>query len=395
MNESRLDFQIADILFVMTMVVSLALPGLSGIFKGIYILFFLYMLVLKLKFTAKKKFILFTWFFTFYVYSYLSQFWAYYTIGVEEKIENVAWVALLSFSVAMYILCTDYDVIDISKRLVPVCIVFVLNILLTGDFSEAGRLSINAISENRFAEICVGLFVLMLFLARHYKYKNMLVDLFVLIFAFCILMSGSRTNLVFIFMFIAALFMFENYAKSFKNIFFKIIIIALIVVAGFICIMNIPLLYNIIGVRVEDLFNLLTNQSTSDESTISRLNMINLAIGIFKENPIFGAGLNNYKYLTYYNTYSHNNYVELLSCLGIVGFLLYYFPIGMFFKKAIQQWKNGAKYSIVPLMSIVIFLLGDLTGVSYYLETKHVFLAIAIGLLYKNTQATKKYSLEK
>ena len=42
------------------------------------------------------------------------------------------------------------------------------------------------------------------------------------------------------------------------------------------------------------------------------------------ENPLLGYGLNNYHLFHWSGVYSHNNYIEVLVSLGIIGFIIYY-----------------------------------------------------------------------
>ena len=56
--------------------------------------------------------------------------------------------------------------------------------------------------------------------------------------------------------------------------------------------------------------------------------MIQYGMDYFKERPLLGHGIENFRYLYAQEvgkeTYSHNNYIELLVNNGIVGLLLYY-----------------------------------------------------------------------
>lgn len=54
-----------------------------------------------------------------------------------------------------------------------------------------------------------------------------------------------------------------------------------------------------------------------------RYTMVMFGLELFYENPIFGVGLDNYRYHAPFHMYSHNDYIESLACTGGVGFVLY------------------------------------------------------------------------
>ena len=68
--------------------------------------------------------------------------------------------------------------------------------------------------------------------------------------------------------------------------------------------------------------------------------MRNLGRKWFLERPIFGWGLDAFTQLSPYETYSHNNFIEILVSSGIVGFLFYYGGIAFLFMKCSAARKN-------------------------------------------------------
>lgn len=61
-----------------------------------------------------------------------------------------------------------------------------------------------------------------------------------------------------------------------------------------------------------------------DTSAATRLDMIGEGWRLWLEAPILGHGIDQFRVLSQFATYSHNNYIEMLATLGIVGFILYY-----------------------------------------------------------------------
>jgi O-antigen ligase len=61
-----------------------------------------------------------------------------------------------------------------------------------------------------------------------------------------------------------------------------------------------------------------------DSSYRTRTDMIQQGLQLWKQSPLFGNGTDAFRGLSGRGTYSHNNYVELLCDLGIIGVVLFY-----------------------------------------------------------------------
>lgn len=61
-----------------------------------------------------------------------------------------------------------------------------------------------------------------------------------------------------------------------------------------------------------------------DSSTLIRMSMTEKAVQIFTDAPVIGEGLDTFRKLSGFGTYSHRNYTEILSGLGLAGLLLFY-----------------------------------------------------------------------
>lgn len=147
--------------------------------------------------------------------------------------------------------------------------------------------------------------------------------------------------------------------------------------------------------RLESVFNIVNNPAIIDNSTAIRLYYINEGWEDFKEYPVFGHGINSFRY--YYEFYSHNNYIELLFGTGLVGFLIYYSIHLNVLKKLFLDWKKN----LFIILFVAILLVMDVGYVSY--ENKlnmliFVTLFLIIGYLDNNLQYEKDikgYNIEK
>lgn len=136
--------------------------------------------------------------------------------------------------------------------------------------------------------------------------------------------TASRKALLIAVFGIALYYYFKHPNKRFRNL----LIIIFGIYTAFQLVMNIPELYEAIGWRIEGMLSLMTGQGVADSSALLRAQYIKVGLDAFKESPIVGYGIDNYRYInlreTGHLTYSHNNFVDILVGVGGLGFLVYY-----------------------------------------------------------------------
>lgn len=89
---------------------------------------------------------------------------------------------------------------------------------------------------------------------------------------------------------------------------------------------------------------------TGNTSDNLRAELIRFGLELFMENPFLGYGLNNYQLFHWSGAYSHNNYIEVLVSLGIVGFVIYY---SMFINSAFALIKK--REYLKPIHFLLVF----------------------------------------
>ncbi len=176
------------------------------------------------------------------------------------------------------------------------------------------------------------------------------------------LLTGSRTAILKVAMGFALFSYFSSKGKRFKAV---LVILVLLFVLYYVM-LYVPLFYSIIGWRMEGLIAMFTGAGEVEASADMRDQFIVDAIERWKESPIWGHGLDCYRRLNTIerNYYSHNNFVELLADLGLVGFIAFYiahiknlFTLFKFKKYDNMKW--------ILITTIIVVLLSDYGTVSY------------------------------
>ena len=140
---------------------------------------------------------------------------------------------------------------------------------------------------------------------------------------------------------------------------------------------HIGAMYRILGKRVDALVDYVLG-GTGDKSISSRSYMIEYAMELFLKRPLTGIGLHNFKSVNPYGVYAHNNYMEMLSCLGLPGFLLYY---GCIFRAAAISVKNIFTKRIragFPQILLICLLANEYATVSYTNEVIQLVFGITL-----------------
>lgn len=166
------------------------------------------------------------------------------------------------------------------------------------------------------------------------------------------------------------------YRKNFKKLVKSLLVFIIIGAIVIFTVLNVPSLYLSVGRRFITLLNSIINQNAQigyyvDYSVIERALLRENAMEIFKTHPIFGVGLDTFKYYTVRmgtaQIYAHNNYLELLASTGIVGFLLFYSSIMNIFTKTVKNYINTNDLTYAFIISFIITqLFLDFGTVTYY-----------------------------
>lgn len=197
----------------------------------------------------------------------------------------------------------------------------------------------------------------------------------ILLSFYTLFLTQSRKGLVFAVMLIGLSFFVEFTIK--KATIYSFLIVFAIAIAFLV-----PSIREIVDAnfiranRVAD-----TIQGTDAESSsLHRLYFVVEGWSSFKEKPLLGYGVNSFRH--YYDSYSHNNFVELLFGLGLMGFLVYY----QIHFKLVQSIRKLKGNSGIYLFTGIILLM-DIGYVSY--ESK-INMLVFVTLLIQCQQLQRK-----
>jgi len=214
-----------------------------------------------------------------------------------------------------------------------------------------------------------------LYRALEYRKKWYYV-LFILFNAFS-MMSGARKGILITILGTIIIFVFT--AKGRQSAIKRLMLSLLISGAFLYAIMNVSLLYEGIGVRVNTMIQQFLTHS-GDDSITTRLELLEYAKQAFVQRPILGAGLDAFRHINPLGTYAHNNFMEILVCLGIPGVFIYYslplITLYRLWKRMRAKQKDGAIYFAL----IACILACDFFTIWYYNENIQVYIALLYAI---------------
>ena len=192
--------------------------------------------------------------------------------------------------------------------------------------------------------------------------------------------SGSRKALLVVVFSLLLLILLKYKQNKSMSTFIKMIawIIIAIVVLKFL--LSLPA-FETLAKRFDTFTNSLTGVGKVDHSTAIREDMIRYGFIEFKNHILLGHGINNSNIVTMkylgVSTYLHNNFVELLFSVGIIGFTAYYAMFAYLIKKLYSLFKRKVEYAEILLIMLIIHLVMNYGMVAYYSKETYVLLLAA------------------
>lgn len=103
-------------------------------------------------------------------------------------------------------------------------------------------------------------------------------------------------------------------------------------------------------------------------SDVERFSFIAQGLRYWMKSPLWGNGLGSSVY--YMGMYAHNNFVEILMSLGLLGFYVFYCPIISTITKYIKNKKKTREEDEVSILSFAILVTSFVCGIAavYYFD---------------------------
>lgn len=279
----------------------------------------------------------------------------------QAYLQTMCYCLIFMFFSYQYI--TRRTVSEITTLLSLVCIMVSLYLIFTGAIFNGDRLTGSRVNVNEIGGLFAFTVLLIVFpfLSGQSKMRS---SSFIMAiwFIFIIILTGSRASL---FMCFAPMLLYYLFQQKRKIIIRSLVVIVAIVVM-YLIVMNVEVLYNLIGARIEAMLEWFITGKTDEASMTSRAHFIEIGMNGFKQRPWTGLGLFSFSTLRgSYGTYSHNNYVEMLVSGGIPAFVLFYLPFVMLIVSLfIKQRKD--KTMLFFLIFIVCELLMHVATIVFY-----------------------------
>lgn len=179
-----------------------------------------------------------------------------------------------------------------------------------------------------------------------------------------------------------------NPIKFIKNTF--IVFVGLFIF--YLLITRIPFFNNLFGKRFLLLFNIINNDAKVDNSINNRLGHIKNGLNAFYNSPIVGYGAGNFNAVAGSGTsasgYAHNNYIQLLVDLGLVGFLIYYYFYIKIAIGLILSVKRNRQITAILLSMFFVILVIEYGTVSYISDFIQIIIMLCFNVVQFNRSST-------
>jgi len=342
----------------------------------------------KIKFiNYQKKYVLIVLLFT--MYTCCSYFWAYKKEATLDTLPSMIRLLI----VTIFLLNDNQNIVKVEryiKILLAAALYMCMKVLIHipsigigfGSFADITS-EYTGLQRNTVGQVAAMAVLLVFYLYIRHREKKVLV-----LFPFYIMtifLSGSMKGFFIPFvgvMIYYVLILYQNGKIKKKNIITFVMIFMVICLAlGTLLRLNQTIL-----VRVTTMFG----ENATDGSSIVRRALAQKAIKLFTMKPVFGWGLDNMPYVNM-NTFgldvyqmkrhAHNNYLEILANLGIIGFVLYYAKYAFLIMNAIKE-KNANRISKIFVLSVIITIMIFEYGiVSYHMDFYQYFILLLMCLV--------------
>lgn len=321
-NLKKFSFSFYSITVFLYIVTLFTVSSNSDLYMLNRISFFIMSLVFFLK-IIRKNFILgrgFKYTFPFYCMVVLSNLWAF---DIDTSLHRTIGISFYYLGGLVVYLSLINKLVSVKTVKISAFIsLLTLTISASYEYYITGLIRASGVTENAntFGLNIIFLGLILIYLIEKKGAFNIFIkSLTFMMILNAIVLSGSR-KIIIATVLIIAYYYFKNYFTSLSKLKIAANAMLLFLMIIFIIINS----HYLVGI-LNNVYGFERLIMRDDNSFSDRENMIATAINLFKERPILGYGIDNFRVISSFNTYSHNNFTELLVSLGVLGFIMYYF----------------------------------------------------------------------
>ncbi|WP_050641985.1 MULTISPECIES: O-antigen ligase [Clostridia] len=313
---------------------------------------------------------------TFFAFCCFSIIWAVSRKIAVNSITTLLYIIIINWILFITLHKRPSYIVDIFRAIIWGAIFHAANIYLQFGltiylFNRGGSNGVE--NANTLAYVTSIAVILCIVITSNNLVKNKhLYHILLVLNIISAILTASRKVFLFIGVFVTVYYILKsnNSIKIIRNI----ILVLLALLSIMVLIFRVQFLYTLVGSRIETMIIGFLG-GTTDSSVGFRLHLIEWGIEWFKEKPLIGHGIDCYKFLLgtrYSNTwvgsagvYAHNNYIELLVDVGLLGTVLYYAGYVLIIGKYIKIRKLKNNLAIAMLAIVLSLLVTEYGQISY------------------------------
>jgi|GEM_PF-875262 len=306
-------------------------------------------------------------YFLFAIFAFSSTFWA-----VDFDLAFKYYTRLIIVTLNFIIIYTIFKRYNLEDTILYGILLGALYNILIGlniihpsyEVFEFGRFTGSLGNSNKIAKtMLLSIFASLVLLSlnstkdwfRLYNYINIILSFYIIV------LTISKKAIILAPLMI--LLSFSLKSLKLKNIvmFSLLIFVAIKLLITYSDINQLNNLTQLMEKRFDGMVNMI-NGHGGDASSQERAFLLEEGFNIFADSPIFGIGLNNARYFLI--KYTHNNYLELLIGVGIVGTALFYSMYILSIRAVYSMPQSMIKRYFFVMILIILLL--DMATVTYY-----------------------------
>lgn len=286
--------------------------------------------------------------------------------GYMNKAVNISAIEVFVMVVAMALYAVDSS--KLEKLIIDfayAAMFFAVVVLITSPVSTWGTLGFQGITgrQRNTTAFLVGVATIV-FCYLYLQYRKKKYVFFSLVCVLTTILTGSRKGII---QLLIPIFVYLISQKGIKRTIKRILLVGLIGLLGLVIVLNNETFMTIYGDRFWQMFSILIGDEITDTSVRYRSLLAEIGWQSFYKKPVFGWGLGASWKLSeqLVSLYFHNNIIEILACTGIVGFVIYYYPIIRSFIKSFIERKK-TQFDMLLLCITLVFLVLSYGQVTVY-----------------------------